>query len=179
MRNDENPHQALGDNSNKSADEDLDSCIDREVFSELAKIVCIKSNIYNVTIWTKAIPCDGNHECKFDEDESGQVCSLPPDIVFVGIFAGLIAISFLSTCIVTKLKTNRLDHIVKGDTYKTLSDLELMHGKEGMKSIMLQGQAFHDSNELNANFIAMEMKQHHNIRSEMICCIKASNANGT
>ena len=49
----------------KAEDEDLDTCINANLFSELATIECLKADIENLEIKIRAVPCDGKRECKY------------------------------------------------------------------------------------------------------------------
>ena len=150
-------------------DEDIELCMNNEVFSEMATIKCDKKNIYNVTIKIKAVPCDGIYECENDMDEKN--CSLPeyvlivilvPITICLGIFGYLLwkKNSFTST---------------KKDQMPTLPDFDLLHGKESLAQTMFHAQSLDNFEQINTAFVDGEMKIHNGVLSELVCCIKVSN----
>ena len=152
-------------------DEELEICMNREVFSEMASIKCDKKNIYNVTIKIKAVPCDGMYECENDTDEKN--CSLPDYVLIVilvlititfGIFGYLlwktITDSFIST---------------KKDQMQTLPDFELLHGRDSLQQTMFHAQGLDNCKQINTAFVDEEMKVHNGVMSEIVCCIKVRN----
>ena len=150
-------------------DEDLDTCVKRGAFSEMASIECDKKDVYNVTIKIRAVPCDGIYECENDMDEKN--CSLPdyvlivilvPITICLGIFGYLLwkKNSFIST---------------KKDQMPTLPDFDLLHGKESLAQTMFHAQSLDNFEQINIAFVDGEMKMHSRVLSELVCCIKVSN----
>ena len=150
-------------------DEDLDTCVKRGLFSEMASIDCDKKDVYNVTIKIRAVPCDGIYECENDMDEKN--CSLPdyvlivilvPFTICLGIFGYLLwkKNSFTST---------------KKDQMPTLPDFDLLHGKESLAQTMFHAQSLDNFEQINTAFVDGEMKIHNGVLSELVCCIKVSN----
>ena len=149
-------------------DEDLETCIEKGTFSELATVACPKKNIYNGTIWIKAVPCDGNYECKNDQDE--QNCSMP-DFVPIVILGIIIIVLEFWAFILWKYTTESL---IRKNQMITLDDLESLHGTDILKNKMFEIQSFEDANNINSRLIEVEMKIHDGVKSEDICCIKVS-----
>ena len=145
-------------------DEELELCLERGVFSEMAILECEKKDIYNVTILIKAVPCDGNYECKNDIDEKN--CSLPDYFEILT----LVTIILISGIFGYKLKkTTNVDLAMKNQM-PTLSDLEMLHGTDALKRTMFQAQTLDNFDQI----IDMEMKIHNGVLSEVVCCKKVS-----
>ena len=147
-------------------DEDLETCTKRGVFSEVATIVCPKKNIYNGTIWIKAVPCDGNYECDNDQDEKN--CSIPDfvSIVLLGI------IMIISGCGALALWKSTTQSLIRKNQKVTLEDLESLHGTDSLKTKMFEIQSFENATDINSRFVEVEMKIHDGVKSEVVCCIK-------
>ena len=140
------------------------------VFSDLATIECLKKDIYNVSIYIKAIPCDNIIECKNDEDE--RFCTLDNYIPYV-IFVGILTIHGFLAYVMWNSTINGLDIIQKDMTISD-EEMELLHATDKIRTLMFQAQNYEHFQKINSRFVEMEMKIHHENLSEVICCIKVS-----
>ena len=136
------------------------------VFSDLATIECPKKNIYNNTIWIRAVPCDGNYECYNDQDE--QNCSIP-DFVSIVILGTIMLISGFGALALWKSTT---DILIRKTQMVTLKDLESLHGTDYLKNKMFEIQSCENAIDINSRLVEVEMKIHDGVKSEVVCCIK-------
>ena len=149
-------------------DEDLETCLERGEFSTLATFECDKKNVYNITIRTMAVPCDGNYECAYDGDEKD--CSLPDSILIktlgtIIIIFGILGYIWWKAAILALTKKKQIP---------TLPDLAMLHGTEALKETMFQAQSLESFERINSAFVDVEMKIHNGVLSEIVCCIKVS-----
>ena len=132
----------------------------------MATIECQKKNVYNVTITIKAIPCDGVYECQDDEDENN--CSLPDFILIVALVVITIAfgtLGFLSW-------ESTIQNLPVKSSSTAMHNLETLHGTDSLRKAMFQAQTLHNVESINSELINVEMKVHHGVMSEVVCCIK-------
>ena len=149
-------------------DEDLETCLKRGAFSDMATIKCDKKDVKNVTIKIRAVYCDGISECQNDEDETN--CFLPEYVLTVTLVIIVIILVILCT-FWWKARTYTFS---KKDQIPTLPDIELLHGTEALKETMFQAQSLDNFEHINSAFINVEMKIHNGTLSEIVCCIKVS-----
>ena len=149
-------------------DEVLETCIEQEVFSDMATIECDKKDVYNVTIKIRAIPCDGIYECKDDEDERN--CSLPDFILIVALAIIIICFGIFGYLL---QKANSLI-LTKKNQMLTLPDFERSHGTEALKETMFQAQSLENFDCITSDFANFEMKVHNGVLSEAVNCMKVS-----
>ena len=99
-------------------DEELETCMDKNIFSELATIECLKADIKNLNITIKAVKCDGKVECQdgIDEDQ----CSLP-DIILIIILANLVLFNLILAALIWKLITKNLECLTQNNYLLTPS----------------------------------------------------------
>ena len=150
-------------------DEDLDTCFEKGAFSELATIDCDKKNVYNTTIRIWAVPCDDIYECAYDDDEKN--CSLPDSILIITLGIIILIFGILSYC----LWKATIFSLTKKKQMPTLPDFAMLHGTDTLKEIMFQAQSLESFESINSAFVDVEIKTHHGVLSEMVCCIKVSN----
>ena len=149
-------------------DEDLETCIKRGYFSDMATIECPKKNVYNSTIQIRAVPCDGNYECYNDQDE--QHCSIP-DFVSIAILGILMSISGFGALALWKSTTEIL---IKKTQMVILEDLESLHGTDSLKNKMFELQSYENAYDINSKLVEVEIKIHDGVKSEVVCCLKVS-----
>ena len=155
-------------NCPEGEDEALDLCVEEGGFSGSAIIECPKKNIYNVTLWIKAVPCDGVVECENDEDE--QYCSLNDYIlilimgVFIIIFGGLAFILWTAIGILYAKKKPTL----------ILLDFNSLHGTDALKETMFQAIGTINFEDMKTELIDVELDIHEGVHSEVVCCLKVS-----
>ena len=154
-------------NCPQGEDESLEECLGREAFSDLATIECPKKDIYNVTITIRAVPCDGNQECKNNEDE--QNCSLPDYILLVPLVTIMTILAIIGYFL---WKSTTVAFTMKNPKATLPLDLELLHGTETLREMIFQAQSLENSEEINSEFINAEVKIHNEVLSEVVCCIK-------
>ena len=149
-------------------DEDVETCLERGSFSELATIECDKKNIYNLTIRIWAVPCDGNYECAYDDDEKD--CSLPDSILVITLGIIIVIFVILGYC----LWEAAIIALTKKKQMATLPDFEMLHGTEALKETMFHALSLENFEQIKSIFVDVEIKKHHGALSEVVCCIKVS-----
>ena len=150
-------------------DEDFETCVENGAFPELATIDCDKKNVYNVTIRIRSVPCDGNYECAYDDDEKN--CSLPDSILIITLGIIIPILGTLGYCL---WKAAILGLTTKKEM-STPPDLAILHGTEALKETMFHAQSLENFEHIKSIFVDMEMKKHNGVLSEVVCCIKVSN----
>ena len=152
-------------------DEELETCMEKNIFSELATIECLKADIKNLNITIKAVKCDGKVECQggIDEDQ----CSLP-DIILIIILANLVIFNVILAALLWKLITKDLECLTDNNYLLTSTELGNLHGSNHLKTVLFQMQNSNNVELLHKRFYDMEMEKHEGNQSEVICCIKVS-----
>ena len=148
-------------------DEDYEVC--QEHFSTYASIKCHEKDVFNMNITIGATPCDNYNECQGDIDEIN--CNMS-DIYSVFILVFILVITSGLAIIMKKMTLESLEPIKFEEAQSwTQHELEAIHGQDQLKIVMYQVQ--HSKNDqINQNFIQMEMDQHNGVKSEIVCCIK-------
>ena len=152
----------------KAEDEDLDTCINANLFSELATIECLKADIENLEIKIRAVPCDGKRECKHGEDE--DQCSLP-DFILIVTLVCLVVINFILTLVLWKVTIEDYDLLKENET-KTKAELNALHGTTHLKTVMFQMQHSTHVELINQRYFDMELDWHSRHFGEVVCCMK-------
>ena len=149
-------------------DEDYRICVEEGAFPELATIDCDKKNVYNVTIRIRSVPCDGNYECAYDDDEKD--CSLPDSILIITLGIIILIFGILGYC----LWKAAIIALAKKKQNTTLPDFLMLHGSETLKETMFHAQHLEIFDHIKSIFVDVEMKKHNGVLSEVVCCIKVS-----
>ena len=147
-------------------DEDYETCVEKGAFSELATIPCDKKNVYNVTIRINTVPCDGNYECAFDDDEKN--CFLPDSILIITLGIIIFTFGVLDYC----LWKAAILALTKKKQMSTMPDFKMLHGTEALKETIFQSQNLENFEHIKSIFVDVEMKKHNRVLSEVVCCIK-------
>ena len=152
-------------NCPQGEDEALDLCIEKGRFSDEATTTCRKKNIWNVTIWIKAIPCNGIGECIWDSDELD--CSFPDYILIL-----MIAIPIPFFGIFGWLLWNGINLVLPKKQEMSYPDFELLHETDALRERMFHDQSLENYVDISVKMVGMEMKMHDKVISEVVCCIK-------
>ena len=147
-------------------DEDYETCVEKGAFSELATIDCDKKNVYNVTIRIRSVPCDGNYECAYDDDEKD--CSLPDSILIITLGIIILIFGILGYC----LWKATIIALAKKKQNTTLPDFLMLHGSETLKETMFHAQSLENFEHIKSIFVDVEMKKHNGVLNEVVCCVK-------
>ena len=141
-------------------------CVDRGTFSDEATFTCEKRDVYNVTIWINAIPCNGIGDCIWDKDELD--CSLPNFILIVILSVSITICGvfgfFLWQGITFVLPRKKNIH--------DWPDFDSLHQSDVLKETMFHAQSLENYQDFNSKMVEMEMKMHDKNISEVVCCIK-------
>ena len=148
-------------------DEDLEMCDQLGVFSDLATLKCLKKDTY-VDIMIKAVLCDGMIECKHEEDE--QNCFLPYYIFIVTLVIAILVCYILAYLVWKHTRINLEPNRVNQP--EMIPDFESLHQTMALKNVMFQAQNLDNSEDINSEFVAVEMKLHNKDQSELVCCMK-------
>ena len=150
-------------------DEELETCIDRGVFPDLATFTCEKKDVYNVTIKINAVLCDGISECKNEEDEKD--CSVPDYILIVSLVTIIVSFAVFGHLL---WKINCLTLTKKNQMPTSIPDFEKLHGTETLKETLFHAKSLGSFEHIKSIFVDLEMKKHNGVLSEVVCCIKVS-----
>ena len=153
-------------NCPQGEDEALDLCVDRGTFSEEATFTCEKRDVYNVTIWINAIPCNGIGDCIWDKDELD--CSLPNFILIV-----ILAISITICGVFGFFLWQGITFVLpRKKNIHDWPDFDSLHESDVLKETMFHAQTLENYQDFNSKMVEMEMKMHDKNISEVVCCIK-------
>ena len=140
--------------------------MDRGTFSEEATFTCEKRDVYNVTIWINAIPCNGIGDCIWDKDELD--CSLPNFILIV-----ILAISITICGVFGFFLWQGITFVLpRKKNIHDWPDFDSLHESDVLKETMFHAQTLENYQDFNSKMVEMEMKMHDKNISEVVCCIK-------